>query len=63
MEKIKLCVLDEPLDKRALQSLFPVCPDIIAVKTRDNALLEPEGGFVPPLSHGTLCMQCGNNLK
>ena len=56
MEKIKLCVLDEPLDKRALQSLFPVCPDIIAVKTRDNALLEPEGGFVPPLSHGTLCM-------
>lgn len=56
MEKMKLCVLDESLNKETLQSLFPVCPKTITAETKDTALLEPEGGFVPPLSHGTLCM-------
>lgn len=56
MEKMKLCVLDESLNKETLQSLFPVCPKTITAETKDKALLEPEGGFVPPLSHGTLCM-------
>lgn len=56
MEKMKLCVLDEPLDKETLQSLFQVCPEIIEVETEDKALLEPERGFLLPFSHGTLCM-------
>lgn len=56
MKWIKLCVLDEPLDKRTLQSLFPVYPEIKGAETKDHSLLMPDQGFLPPLSHGTLCM-------
>lgn len=56
MNCAKLCVIDEPMKQEKLQSLFQVCPEIIEVETEDKALLEPERGFLPPFSHGTLCM-------
>ncbi len=56
MKHVKPCVLDEPLERKSLQTLFCTCPDIIEAETKDLSLLKPQQGFRSLFSHGTLCM-------
>lgn len=56
MKKIKLCVLDEPLEREKLLRLLPITPKIIVAETKEASLLEPDLSKSNTFSHGTLCM-------